>query len=346
VWQKNHPVFCSVRLKEKEVKMKRRNVVLVLIITLVIIIVAVGILMTKGHLLGNSNGGSATLGIGSSKVSKIDGMRMVYVPAGEFYMGYQEYTASDPRYDLQFPKHIVALDSYWMDKTEVTNAMFSKFVDATGYVTEAEKRGNGHVALPKVYWKRVDGASWENPLGPDSNIKKLKKHPVVQVSWNDANAYCQWAGRRLPTEAEWEKAARGLDLRIYPWGNTEWTGELANLPDKNFAQYIDFAAVKSEVDDGYTYTAPVGSYPKGASPYGVLDMAGNVWEWVYDWIGKEYISDAPAENPSGPSSGVMRVIRGMSWDIDYGESAIYRQNNWPDQSSASLGFRCAVSAEK
>jgi formylglycine-generating enzyme required for sulfatase activity len=325
---------------------KRNNTIAVVTIILLLIISISAIFLSKPTLMGSLGLRTPTLGIGSKMVSKIDGMTMLYIPAGEFSMGYQDYDPSLQMYQMQFPLHMVYLASYWIDETEITNQMFTKFIDETKYVTDAEKNGYGIVALPQVYWQKVNGASWEKPRGPDSNISELENHPVVQISWNDANAYCLWAGRRLPTEAEWEKAARGFDMRLYPWGNSKPTGELANLPDIKFADYIKIDFITSEIDDGYTFTAPVGSYPDGASPFGVLDMAGNVWEWVNDWFGEDYISDSPMQNPIGPSSGEVHIIRGASWDVYYGDMAVNRQIDWPNASSASLGFRCAFSDEK
>jgi formylglycine-generating enzyme required for sulfatase activity len=328
-------------------KMKKGNLIILIAgIVILLGLIAAGFLLTRSGLFQIKALATPTLGIGSKMVSKIDGMTLMFVPSGEFGMGYRDYDSADQKYDYQFRQHFVTLDSYWIDATEVTNAMFSKFVQETNHVTDAEKNGNGHVALPQIYWQRVDGATWRNPLGPDSNINGLGKHPVVQVSWNDASAFCQWAGRRLPTEAEWEKAARGTDMRLYPWGDSEPTGKLANFPDMNFAKYIQLDFMKTDVDDGYTFTAPVGSYPKGASPYGVLDMAGNVWEWVNDFSGGEELNDLPSENPTGPASGEVHVIRGASWDINYGEAAVNRQMDWPGESSASLGFRCALSSDQ
>jgi formylglycine-generating enzyme required for sulfatase activity len=271
-------------------------------------------------------------------------MVMMFVPSGEFTMGYQEIIQSNEQNKkMQQIAHVVSLDNYWIDKTEITNDMFAKFVNATNYVTEVENFGSGYVAMPIVYWQKVDGASWKHPRGPNTDLINLGNHPVVQVTWKDASEYCKWAGRRLPTEAEWEKAARGDDMRKYPWGNNDWTGEQANMTDNNFYEYIQFKEMTSDKNDGYSFSAPIGSYPKGASPYGILDMAGNVWEWVSDWYGEGYYLSAPKHNPLGPSTGEVHIIRGMSWDIDYGEAAINRQINFPDGRSASLGFRCASS---
>jgi serine/threonine-protein kinase len=278
-----------------------------------------------------------TLGIGSQKQSTIDGMIQVFVPAGEFTMGSDAYDAimSAPVY----------LDAFWMDQTEVTNAMFAKFISATHYRTDAEKNGYGYVYhFSSDDSAQTSGANWQHPHGPGSDLKGLDQYPVVQVSWNDATAYCQWAGRRLPTEAEWEKAARGTDGRLHPWGNQDWAGNLANLMDKQLNPTYT-------VDDGYAGVAPVGSYPDGISPYGALDMIGNVAEWVEDW----YVSPYPESyqnplvvNPQGPATGESRSMRGGAWtsnDQNDEEKSLasHRSYNLPNLSADSAGFRCVSS---
>jgi serine/threonine-protein kinase len=246
-------------------------------------------------------------------------MVQVYVPAGEFLMG---STSADldrvlemcahcqhDWFHNEMPRRTVYLDAFWIDQTEVTNAMFAKFVAQTGYETDAEKEGAGIVLdLFARDWKLTQGADWQHPRGPTTDIQGLDDHPVVQVNWNDATAYCEWAGRRLPTEAEWEKAARGTDGRTYPWGNQPPAENLLNFADGN----LNVPMADRGEDDGYPFTAPVGSYPDGASPYGVLDMSGNVWERVDDWYSDTYDS-SPARNPTGPPSGDWRIIRGSSW---------------------------------
>ena len=244
---------------------------------------------------------------------------MVYVPAGEFIMGSNHKWDDDEK-----PEHIVYLDAFWIDQTEVTNAMFAQFVAATGYETDAEKHGGAWVHTSDG-WTEVTGADWQHPQGPDSSLSGLDNHPVVHVSWNDARAYCEWAGRRLPTEAEWEKAARGTDRYIYP------SGQWINCKQ---AQYYDC--------DGRTI--PVGSLLAGASPYGALDMAGNVREWVADWYGENYYVNSPADNPPGPASGKERVVRGGSWsDPDWYVRSINRLSRNPSATEDDLGFRCARS---
>jgi len=270
--------------------------------------------------------------IGDTLVSKVDGIVLMYVPAGEFLMG------SRPGYgdDNETPRHQVRLDAFWMDQTEVTNAMFALFVAARDYETAAERTGAGLVYINNN-WSWVDGANWLHPRGPESNIDGLENHPVVQVNWNDAVAYCTWAGRRLPTEAEWEYAAGGIDSRTFPWGNQDPTGTLLNFADAN----TDLVWSDANNDDGYEFTAPVGSYPAGASRFGMLDMAGNVIELVTDWYDPQYYSDSPQESPDGPSSGDFRVLRGGSFLYGY----YFLRNsarNWISQTDQAfdVGFRC------
>jgi formylglycine-generating enzyme required for sulfatase activity len=199
----------------------------------------------------------------------IDGALLVFVPAGEFTMG-----SDDGNSDEQ-PAHTVYLDAFAIDRTEVTNAQYARCVQAGAC--------------------RPPGSSSSYTRANYFADPRYADHPVIYVSWDDARAYCAWAGRRLPTEAEWEKAARGTDGRTYPWGD-EWDASKANT---------------SEAGPGDT--TPVGAYPQGASPYGALDMAGNVWEWVADWYGEDYYRESPGENPLGPASGTNRVVRGGSW---------------------------------
>jgi formylglycine-generating enzyme required for sulfatase activity len=222
------------------------------------------------------------------------------------------------------PLHLVNLAAYWIDKTEVTNAMFARFVSATGYSTEIENRGGGAIWTGTT-WSFVSGSSWKQPLGPSSTGQA--EYPVVQVTWNDAAAYCGWLGRRLPTEAEWEKAARGEQARLYPWGN--------NPPESTLANYGDLLGG----------IAPVGNYPGGASPYGALDMAGNVYEWVQDWYSDSYYSAAPADDPPGPASGSYKVLRGGSWQLDAATLRAYaREVSRPNAGNSNIGFRCASSS--
>ena len=260
---------------------------------------------------------------------------MVFVPAGEFIMGSPEGEGLDNEH----PQRTVYLDAFYIGKYEVTNRQFSQFVDATGYTTDAETAGWGW-AWTGEDWKEVEGVNWRHPQGPDSSIEGKMDHPIVQVSWNDANAYCQWAGVRLPTEAEWEKAARGTDGREYPWGNSAPDGSKLNYCDVN----CELGWKDSSVDDGYTDTAPVGRYETGKSPYGAYDMAGNVWEWVADWYDADYYSKAPGRNPQGPDSGEKRVLRGGSWFGYKGDARCAdRYGGVPDVRISYFGFRAAAS---
>ena len=235
---------------------------------------------------------------------------MVFIPAGEFLMGSPEGEGDDDEH----PQHTVYLDAFWIDKTEVSNAMYQKCVAA-------------------------GACQPSDDYGSDFNAPT---QPAVGVSWHDAQAYCQWAGKRLPTEAEWEKAARGPDGRKYPWGN-EW--DVHRIKRLNFAdKNTDYNWSDKEADDGYQHTAPVGSYPAGASPYGALDMAGNVWEWVADWYDANYYANSPDRNPPGPDSGQLRVMRGYSWINDYVRAA-GRLGDSPAIHVKGSGFRCLLPSQ-
>lgn len=240
---------------------------------------------------------------------------MVVIPAGKFLMG------CDPSNDIcnykQAPLHRVVLGSYAIDKYEVTNLRYQMCVLA------------GACTPPKTIASFTQPWYYTNP--------QFAHHPVMSVDWYQAAAYCSWAGRRLPTEAEWEKAARGdSDTRPYPWGN-----QAPDCARTNFLNINDFC-----VGD----TVRVGSYPDGASPYGVMDMAGNAWEWVADWFGDTYYSTFPfkgwPDNPLGPTTGTDRVIRSGAWDLDQrGIRTSRRQWGIPDGYDTSTGFRCAKSLD-
>jgi sulfatase modifying factor 1 len=243
----------------------------------------------------------------------VDGAEMVKIPAGAFRMGSKEGDSDEK------PVHEVTLRGFCIDKFPVTNGLYRKFCDATGrdYPTDP-----GFSGMADYLTKNLD-------------------YPVVNVSWEDARAYCEWTGKRLPTEAEWEKAARGQDGRKYPWGNAEPDGSQCNFADKRSG--LSWADKK--VDDGFARTSPVKQYPTGASPYGVMDMAGNVWEWCNDWYADDYFKESPAENPKGPSNGSYRVLRGGSW---YDEASYLRcacrGGFGPSFRCGHFGFRCAVDA--
>ncbi|MCC7359861.1 MAG: SUMF1/EgtB/PvdO family nonheme iron enzyme [Anaerolineales bacterium] len=271
-----------------------------------------------------------------------DDMTGLQVPAGSFLMG---STADDrgAQPDEQ-PRVSIYLDTYWIDRTEITVQQFADFVAATGYQTEAERgAGEGDFGSPGGLVYSPDGlyvrtANWRLPQGsgaPEANPRQ----PVVQVSWADAAAYCAWAGRRLPTEAEWEKAARGPDGRLYPWGG-DYDARRVNACDSNCA-----AAWHSATDDSFARTSPVGVFATGASPYGALDLAGNVSEWVaafYDFRG---YADLATANPPGLETGLTRVLRGGSWlDTPGLLRAAARLSAAPEYRSNVTGFRCAASS--
>ncbi len=245
-----------------------------------------------------------------------DGIIMVSIPAGEFKMGSNEY-------DNEKPPHTVYLDEYRIGKYAVTVKQFGLFVKDTGYVTEAESKGGAYTWTGET-WEKKEGINWKNP-----GFEQEDNHPVVCVSWNDALEYCKWlsgkkGGRlKLPTEAQWEKAARGTDGRKYPWDDREPDDTLANF-DKKIGK-----------------TTQVGMYPTGASPYGLLDMAGNVWEWCSDWYDPDYYKNAPKKNPTGPYGGPhLRVQRGGSWIFNVEDlSCSFRGNGTPNICNYSLGFR-------
>jgi formylglycine-generating enzyme required for sulfatase activity len=245
-------------------------------------------------------------------------MSLVFVPEGESLMGASEgdlYATSD-----EHPEHVVFLDAFWIDSTEVTNAMYAHCVAEGACSRVAE-----------------DASLSREDYFSDASCRG---YPVVEVSWLQAEAYCRWADRRLPTEAEWEKAARGTDGRVYPWGDAAPTGATANLCGNNCPN----EANTPEIDDGFYDTSPVGSYPAGVSPYGALDMAGNVWEWVADWGDTHYYSTAPRENPMGPETGEFRVARGGSFmSPAEGVRTTIRAYFPADLSGGPYtGFRCAL----
>jgi len=264
-----------------------------------------------------------------------DGMVMVYVPGGMFQMG---STEGD---DDEQPVHEVTLDGFWIDQTEVTVAQFRKFVNATGHQTQAEDQNWGY-AYTGSSWGQIEGANWQHPQGSESVA--LEVHPVVQVSWQDAMVYCEWVGGRLPTEAEWEYAARGEQDLIYPWGD-EFECSRGNFDDE--MEIDDEVVPGGEGCDGYIRTAPVGSFPDGASWCDALDMAGNVWEWVADWYDEDYYKRSVIENPAGPEARTYRVLRGGSWnDYNWFVRAACRVGDLPTFTSINYGFRCSSSVSE
>ena len=262
------------------------------------------------------------LDIGSKQTSPKDGMVMVFVPAGEFQMGSTEAQVQvaitacvkdgnsqsdcNDLFANEKPAHTVYLDSFWIDQTEVTNGRYAQCASAGGCVVP----------------KKINSEFISNYYG-DS---QFTDYPVINIDWNQADAYCKWAGRRLPTEAQWEKAARGTDGRTYPWGEGM---------DCNKANYP-----KQDGFCGHEAETKVGSYPAGASPYGALDMAGNTWEWVADWYGP--YSSSSQKNPQGPSTGEEKVLRGGIW-YTFQYFGYRSANRFIIAPNYPGGIRCAVS---
>lgn len=281
-----------------------------------------------------------------------DGMKLL--PGGKFLMG-NERGYGFPS-DGEGPVHEVELAPFWIDATTVTNEQFNDFVNATGYKTESERFGwsfvfQGHLSAKQLetavparvlgseWWCRVDGSDWRHPEGVGSNVKKRWAHPVVQVSWSDAQAYAKWAGKRLPTEAEWEYAARGGSphLHRYPWGDELEPGgkHLMNVWQGQFP-------LKNTEADGYFGPAPAKSFR--ANAFGLYNMTGNVWEWCWDWFDETYYGRSPSANPTGPCHGERRVMRGGSYLCHASYCNRYRvdarSSNTPDSATTNLGFRC------
>jgi formylglycine-generating enzyme required for sulfatase activity len=308
---------------------------------------------------------------------------MVWIPGGEFIMG-AVATDTHARPD-EYPAHKVKLDGFWMDATEVTNEQFQQFIEATGYITTAELKPKWEelktqlppgtpkppdsllIAASMVFtpvetdnlfdwsqwWRWVKDANWKQPQGPGSTIENKPTHPVVQVSWNDAMAYLDWAGKRLPTEAQWEFAARGgLHQKLYPWGDKKDISSCGNTWQGKFPEI-------NTIEDGYFNTAPVKSYE--ANGYGLYDMAGNVWEWTADWYNVRYYAECAekelvvnptgAEKPLDPRQPYMpqRVQRGGSFLCNESYCSSYRasarMHSSKDTGQDHVGFRGVMSHE-
>jgi formylglycine-generating enzyme required for sulfatase activity len=299
---------------------------------------------------------------------------MVLIPAGNFLMGRDEdrgWSAMGvpEMFGDELPIHAVYVEAFYIDKYEVTNRQFKEFVDTTGYVTDAERHGSSETIVPAdeaqipfqgtdIGWISGEGVTWRTPEGQHSTIEELMDHPVVHVSWNDANAYAQWVGKRLPTEAEWEKAAGGGAMTTWFWSDElniddgvvsvaiDSAGKYANFYGEH---RLDIVYPK-EACDGYDRTAPVGSLqPNG---YGLYDTAGNVFEWVSDWYQYDYFTNSQVNNPKGPESGdylggqVTKVIKGGGWYLC--ECYLRPANREPgeiERHDSGLGFRLALDAK-
>ena len=318
-----------------------------------------------------------------SKIEKIVSKNgMVFINGGKFEMGGDNDEARQDEY----PKHIVSISSFWMDESEVTNAEFKKFVDETGYITTAERQinwdeikkmlppntpkphdsllspaslvfketSNSNLNDYSRWWSLIRNANWRQPFGPESDLLGKDNYPVVHISWDDANEYCKWSGKRLPTEAEFEYASRaGMINNIYSWGNQKVNkGKLkANIWEGQFPK-------KNNVNDKFYYAAPVKSF--SPNNYGIYDIAGNVWEWCSDWYHANYYSMLPkggSLNPKGPDTSYdpvepfskKKVIRGGSFLCNDSYCSGYRNaarmKTTPDSSSLHTGFRTVVSAD-
>ncbi len=259
---------------------------------------------------------------------------MIRLPGGTFQMGSQ-----NPRHPDRQPVHEVRVGAFWVDVREVTNRKFARFVAETGYQTTAEQAGKSRVFERRSgSWKVVAGADWHHPTGPESSIAGREEFPVVQVSWYDAVSYCRWAGKRLPTEAEWEYAARGgLHDARYPWGRVETPdGRLQANYWQGWFPDQDTGA------DGFRNVAPVGSFT--ANRFGLYDLAGNVWEWCADWYDEDAYGLAAKVNPQGPETGRNKVRRGGSWlcaeNYSDGIQVSARDDASPSTSTNHTGFRC------
>lgn len=305
------------------------------------------------HCCAPSRSGSAPAAAASDALAGPDEVQQpVALPGGEFAMGdpFDEGYADDG----ETPVHTVRISAFAVDPTTVTNAEFAVFADATGHATDAERFGSSAVfhlavdapgnailgrAAGAPWWLNVRGADWRHPDGPGSGIDDRLDHPVVHVSYDDALAYCRWAGKRLLTEAEWEYAARaGHPGRRFVWGD-ELTPDgvhRCNIWQGTFP-------TDNTLDDGYLSTAPARSFEP--NDFGLWNLAGNVWEWCSDWFSPYYYKRSPVEDPTGPRYGQSRVMRGGSYLCHDSYCHRYRvaarSSNTPDSSSGNLSFRCA-----
>jgi sulfatase modifying factor 1 len=349
-----------------------------------LLVMAAALLVSSGTIAGSNANASSANGSSRDGFHGKTPLGMAWIPGGTFLMG----TNDKESFPDERPSHLVQVLSFWIDQHDVTNAEFSEFVKATRYVTTAERKvdwedlkkelppgtpkpaesalapgslvftpTSGPVPLNDLsaWWRWVSGANWRHPEGPESTIQGRENHPVVQVSWNDAVAYAQWAGKRLPTEAEWEFAARGgLEAKRYVWGDEfKPSGKyMANTWQGVFP-------VRDTGEDNFVGTSPVGSFP--ANGYGLYDMAGNVWQWCSDWYRVDSNIEAASKNvcrnPGGPAESYdpgdpyapKRVVKGGSFlcNPDYCESyrPSARRGTPPDTGSSHTGFRCVISGD-
>lgn len=281
---------------------------------------------------------------------------MVRLDGGAFLMGTDDREGFPQ--DGEGPVRTVRVPAFYIDETTVTNECFGTFVRKTGYQTDAERFGwsfvfyallspealaaHPQVAAQTPWWCAIEGASWQHPEGPGTDLLGRESHPVTHVSWHDATAYSRWAGKRLPTEAEWEYAARGgLVQKRYPWGDVLTPDGVhhCNIWQGTFPSY-------NSLEDGYLGTAPARSFP--ANGFGLYQVAGNVWEWCADWFSPDFHRDGPRDRPGGPLSGTAKVIRGGSFLCHRSYCNRYRvaarSANTPDSTASNMGFRCVRDA--
>ncbi len=301
--------------------------------------------------MGRVNGGKSEQKFKSNAL--VSKEQMIYIPGGEFQMGTNINEAFWD--DGEGPIRKVKVNAFYMDPCVVTNAEFKSFVEDSGYKTETEQFGWSFVfysllspetqrKVTKIpngvpWWRVVEGAYWAQPEGPDSNIEDRMDHPVIHVSWNDAVNYCNWAGKRLPTEAEWEFAARGgLEQKRYAWGDelTPNGRDMCNIWQGTFPS--------CNTKDGYEGTASAKSFPPNG--YGLYNVSGNVWEWCSDWFIRSIHNRGGRDNPNGPESGTTKVMKGGSYLCHESYCNRYRvaarTSNTPDSSTGNLGFRCVA----
>lgn len=283
-----------------------------------------------------------------------DPAAMVALPGGAFLMGTDDAVGYPA--DGEGPVREVTVSPFWIDATAVTNEAFAEFVDATGWTTLAERFGWSFVfagllgpddeetrrVASAPWWRQVFGADWRHPEGPVSHFQEREDHPVIHLTWRDARAFARWAGKQLPTEAEWERAARGgLVQARYPWGEEREPGggHRMNVWQGRFPEH-------NTVDDGWLGTAPVNSFPP--NDFGLYNMAGNVWEWCADWFSPVWHRTAGRVDPTGPPRGEAKVMRGGSYLCHDSYCNRYRvaarSANTPDSSTGNLGFRCVAAA--
>ena len=282
---------------------------------------------------------------------------MVLISAGSFKMGStkdevdqaikdcvnalkKDQQTCEGWYKSELPQHLVTVDALYLDTYEVTNRLFQQFVQQVRHQTTAEREGSVQNFVEGKGWEDVKGASWRKPeAGVTVFESNRTEHPAVSVSWDEADAYCRWAGKRLPTETEFEYALRAGTTTKYWWGDRNpGSRRVENIADESAKQLL--ANIMRGYDDGSVRTAPVGRYE--ANPWGLHDMSGNASEWVADWYDRAYYSKSPERNPKGPSSGELRVLRGGSWSNEPGHVRSAARNGLaPSERGGNLGFRCA-----